>query len=377
MILMLSAAHPPDDMRVVRKEGAALAAAGWEVVHLCPGPGGALPPVAGVAIETVAGRGRLSRLPALYRRALALRPRAVHASEPDAWALARLLGARLGCRVVLDVHEHYPTRLDARLPAVLRPWARAGLGLVLRGLARGADALVLAKEGLARDYPGAPRPTEVRNHALPPEGIAPRRHGPGPMTLLHLGAIGVARGWPQMLQALALGPEGTRLLVIGRFTDGSEDAFRARAEALGLASRITLAGWLPAEAALARAAAEADVNLILFQPGEENHRLALPHKLFDGMALGLPVVAPAFAEPVARIVQEAGCGLLADVTRPEAIAAALRILTDPARRAAMGEAGRQAACTRWGWPAEAARLVGLYRALMAGEAGAVRLSSLE
>src|SRR3712207_9086675 len=29
---MLSAAHPPDDLRVVRKEGAALAAAGWREI---------------------------------------------------------------------------------------------------------------------------------------------------------------------------------------------------------------------------------------------------------------------------------------------------------------------------------------------------------
>lgn len=368
MILMLSAAHPADDMRVVRKEGAALVAAGWEVTHLCPGPGGALPAVAGVAIETVAGRGRLSRLPALYRRAMALRPRAIHASEPDAWAVARLVGARLGCRVVLDVHEHYPSRLDARLPAPLRPMARRVLRGVLGRLARGADAVVLAKEGLAADYQGAPRLVEVRNHALTPEGLAPRCHGPGPLTLLHLGAIGVARGWPQMLDALALCPPATRLLVIGRFTDGSEDAFRARAEALGLTPRITLAGWMPAEAALARAGAEADVNLILFQPGEENHRLALPHKLFDGMALGLPVIAPGFAEPVAAILRDTGCGLLVDVTRPQAIAEAVSALADPARRAAMGEAGREAATTRWGWPAEADRLVRLYRALLGGEA---------
>lgn len=367
MILMLSAAHPADDMRVVRKEGAALVEAGWEVTHLCPGRGGPLPPVAGVAIETVAGGGRLSRLPALYRRAMALRPRAIHASEPDAWAVARLVGARLGCRVVLDVHEHYPSRLDARLPAPLRPLARGALRAVLGRLARGADAVVLAKEGLAADYPGAPRAVEVRNHALAITGLAPRLHGPGPLTLLHLGAIGVARGWPQMLDALVLCPPGTRLLVIGRFTDGSEEAFRARAGELGLMPRITIAGWMPAEAALARAAAEADVNLILFQPGEENHRLALPHKLFDGMALGLPVIAPGFAEPVAAILEDTGCGLLVDVTRPEAIAAAVVELADPARRAAMGAAGREAADTRWGWKIEAENLLGLYKALLGRE----------
>jgi len=369
VILLLSAAHPFDDMRVVRKEGAALVEAGYAVTHLCPGPGGPLPPVEGVRIETLAGRGRAARLPALYRRAVALRPAVIHASEPDAWAVARLAAARVGARVVLDVHEHYPSRLDGRLPAPLRPVARAALGLALRGLALGADAIVLAKDGLARDYPARVPQVAVRNHALVPAGLPRRSHGPGPLTLLHLGAIGVARGWPQLLAAMSLSPPGTRLLVIGRFTDGSEAAFHADAARRGLSPRITCAGWMPAEAALARAAAEADVNLVLFQPGEENHRLALPHKLFDGMALGLPVIAPTFAEGVAGIVRGAGCGLLVDVTSPAGIAAAIRAMADPARRAAMGNAGWDAARNAWGWPAEAAKLVKLYRGLMTGNVG--------
>ncbi|TCH96610.1 glycosyltransferase [Roseococcus sp. SYP-B2431] len=365
MILLLSAAHPPDDMRVVRKEGAALAAAGWRVMHLCPGAGGPLPPVGGVAIDTVAGRSRLRRLPALYRRAVALRPAVIHASEPDSWAVALLAGARCGARVVLDVHEHYPSRLDGRLPAALRPVARAALRLAMRAMGRAADAVVLAKEGLAADFTARTPLVAVRNHALVPAGLPRREHRDGPITLLHLGAIGVRRGWPQLLAAMALAPAGTRLLVIGRFTDGSEADFREAAERAGLAGRIEVAGWMPAEAALARAAAEADVNLVLFQPGEENHRLALPHKLFDGMAIGLPVIAPDFATGVAGIVRGAGCGVLVDVGSPACIAAAVTALTDRAARVRLGDAGWRAARGPWGWAAEAERLVELYRGLTA------------
>jgi len=116
LVLMLSAAHPPDDIRVVRKEGAALAAAGWRVRHLAPGTA-PLAPVAGVAIETFPRRpgwaGRLRALPALARRAAASGAAVIHASEPDAWAAAILAGRRGGARVVIDVHEHYPSRLDA------------------------------------------------------------------------------------------------------------------------------------------------------------------------------------------------------------------------------------------------------------------------
>ncbi|MDB5415620.1 MAG: hypothetical protein JWR10_3955 [Rubritepida sp.] len=361
MILLLSAAHPADDMRVVRKEGAALVAAGWAVTHLCPGPAG--PPITGVVIEAVSGNSRLRRLPALYRRAVALKPAVIHASEPDAWAVALLAGARCGARVVLDVHEHYPSRLDSRLPTWLRPVARLALRLAMRGMGWLADAVVLAKDGLTADFSAACPRIAVRNHALISPSLPRRIHRDGPVTLLHLGAIGVRRGWPQLLDALVLAPAGTRLLVIGRFTDGSEPAFHAAAATAGLTDRIEVTGWMPAQAALARAAAEADINLVLFQPGEENHRLALPHKLFDGMAIGLPAIVPDFATGVAGIVREAGCGVLVDVTSPAAIATAIVALTDPAARTRLGDAGWRAARGAWGWEAEAVRLVELYRGL--------------
>jgi glycosyltransferase involved in cell wall biosynthesis len=61
-----------------------------------------------------------------------------------------------------------------------------------------------------------------------------------------------------------------------------------------------------------------------------------------------------------------GCGVLADVSDPAAVAAAVRSLAESARRQAMGNAGRLAAEGEWGWPAEAERLVALYRELAAG-----------
>ena len=358
--LLLSAAHPPADTRVVRKEGAALAAAGYRVVHLCPGGADAPAAVDGVAIVTHRHR-RLRGLLRLARDAAALRPAVIHASEPDAWLAALVAARRCGARVVLDVHEHYPSRLDARLPGMLRPLARAGIAAACRLMGRAADAVVVAKDGLEGAFAGA-RIVAVRNYAPAPVA-PPRTHASGPLVLGHLGAVTRARGWPCMLEALARSAPGTRLRLIGRFTDGSEAAFHAHAAALGLSARVEVTGWLPQDAALARLR-DCDMALVLFQRGEENHRLALPHKLFDAMAAGLPVIAPAFAEEVAAVVRRAGCGLLVDSGDAAAVATAVGALADPARRAAMGGAGWRAARGGFAWEGEAARLVALYRGLL-------------
>ena len=360
LVLMLSAAHPAEDVRTVVKEGATLAAAGWRVVHLAPGA--AAGTLHGVELRGHGGAGRgwrarLRGIPALARQAAALRPAVIHAHEPDSWAAALLAARRIGARVVLDVHEHYPSRLDARLPRPLRPATRGMLAALCRLAAWRADAVVVAKDGIAAPFG---RCTPVRNYAED-AAVVPRRHDAGPLRLVHLGALGAARGAFAMLDALALLPEA-RLVLVGRFTDGSETAFDARAQATGVAARIEKHGWLPRDAALGEAA-RCDIALVLFQPGVENHRLALPHKLFDAMLCGLPVIVPAFAEEVSRIVAEAGCGIAIDTADAAAVARAVATLTDPAQRAALGARGRAAALMRFAWSGEAARLVALYAAL--------------
>jgi glycosyltransferase involved in cell wall biosynthesis len=364
-ILMLSAAHPLDDLRIVAKEGAALAAAGYRVLHLAPGTD---PPRMLHGVELRGGGkapkgwiGRLRAIPRLARQAAALRPAVIHAHEPDSWVAACVAGWRCGARVVFDVHEHYPSRLDTHLPRVLRPLGRLAVTMACRGLARLADAVVVAKDGLDGAFGGLARCTKVRNYAADP-GIAPRRHGPGPLRLLHLGALGERRGAFTMLALLARVP-GTRLVLVGRFTDGSEAQFDALARAMGIGGRIEKHGWLPREVALEQAA-RCDVALVLFQPGIENHRLALPHKLFDAMACGLPVIVPDFATEVAAVVEESGCGIPLDTSDPDALAGAVRALADPSARAAMGALGRAAALGRYGWGGEAARLIALYDRLL-------------
>jgi glycosyltransferase involved in cell wall biosynthesis len=362
-VVLLSAAHPPADIRVVMKEGRSLAEAGYAVTHLCPAPLAAGAPncVAGVAIKTFPGRrgawARLFGIPRLARRAAAEGAGVIHASEPDAWVAALLAGWWTQARVILDVHEHYPSRLDAKAVFWLRPvlrWLLLGLCWVL---GRAADAVVVAKDGLEGPFGGPGRVVQVRNYAL--GDVSPRVHVPGPLTLVHLGALTQARGAAQMLDALALCPPDTRLCLIGRFTDDSEPAFWAKASALGLTARITALGWLPHEAALA-AASRCDIALILFQPGAENHRLALPHKLFDAMLAGLPVIAPAQAEEVAAVIEAAACGALVDTANPAAIAEEVWLLAQPTRRAVLGRAGREAALAHYSWAGEAARLVALY-----------------
>lgn len=371
-ILFLSSTHHADDRRVVALQATSLAAAGFGVLHLCR-EGRAPPP--GVPTRTLRRRpgllGRLAMLPRLLAATLRVRPATIQASEPDTWAVALLAKALTGCRVVFDVHEDYadPHRL-ARLPAWLRRPAAGAIRGVFRPMSRWTDAAVLATPVLAERFPAAPdRPPRVLVRNLVPrhEAEAMPRAAPdaaGPLRLVALGAMGRLRGWPVTLDALARAADPTiRLEVIGPFTDGSAAAFAATAERLGLGGRVTAIGTLPRADALARAA-KAHAALVLFAPGPANHEAALPHKLFEAMALGLPVVVAETCRPAAALVRRTGCGLVVDSADPASVAAAFEALAaDPALRARMGVAGRQALGDDYAWEDDASRLAALHQRL--------------
>jgi len=126
----------------------------------------------------------------------------------------------------------------------------------------------------------------------------------------------------------------------------------AKAAASGV-DGIVFTGALP-HAAMPAALAAADVGIAPFDVSA-HAPLSLgfywsPLKMFEYMAAGLPVVAPA-VDRIPRLVAHEREGLLYDPGRPDALADALLRLTDPALRASLGAAARDRAVRSYGWDA--------------------------
>ena len=123
--------------------------------------------------------------------------------------------------------------------------------------------------------------------------------------------------------------------------DGADaTALRARLAAGGPAS-VRMLGAVPAERVPALYS-ETDVAVVMLRdlPIFEG---ALPTKMLEAMAAARPVVLAARGE-AARLVEAAECGVVVAPEDPRALAAALTSLAaDPARRTAMGAAGRRIA----------------------------------
>ena len=105
--------------------------------------------------------------------------------------------------------------------------------------------------------------------------------------------------------------------------------------------------------------AAADVGVAPFDVGR-HAPLSLgffwsPLKLFEYMASGLPVVAPAI-DRITHLVGDGAEGLLYDADDPAALAGAIARLCDPALRRRLGAAARARAVRDYGWDRHCERL---------------------
>lgn len=234
----------------------------------------------------------------LARLSLRRRFDVVHVhNPPDFLIVAALVPKLLGSRVVFDVHDLSSDMFAMRFPSAW--WARVGergLRKMEQVACRVADVVITVHEPyraeLARRGASADRTLVVLNTVdealLPNPSRPPSRH---PFRIVYHGTVTPHYGVGLLVQALGD--------VIERVADarleiyGEGDAVRelaADAEALGIAARLTMTGELLPQAEVLRRVQGASVGVIPNLPTQLD-QFALSTKLFEYVALGIPVVS--------------------------------------------------------------------------------------
>jgi glycosyltransferase involved in cell wall biosynthesis len=228
----------------------------------------------------------------------------------------------------------------------------------------GAAAWFEATEAIARRWP-ATRTRIVHNY---PKSLFEVPAGePVPIDrdrLLFVGALTEVRGIREMLGAVrtlrATHPT-LRLDLVGPVKDAPLGTLAAAAEAEGWCRHTP---WLPPEqlAAYCRGAA---VGLVPYLPIRD-HLEALPTKIFEYMAMGIPILASDF--PLWRdLIEHSGCGRVAAPTEAALAETLGAMLADPAALARCAERGRESYRAGYRWESEREQLRWHFERAMSGE----------
>lgn len=276
--------------------------------------------------------------------------------------------------VVFDLHEDYPSMIADEVTStagrIVFKELRALHRLERVSLAAADHCLVVVEEQRQRliGLGVAPERVTVVPNVLDLADLPPAPEYARPpddeVVFLYTGIFGPTRGLAQLLDAMAKNPKepAMRVVLVG---DGEERAALERqAKALGLEDRVTFAGWQPHDR-LGEYMASANVGLVphVKTPHVET---TMPNKIYEFLAYGLPLVT-SDAAPLARLVDEAECGVAVDVEDPERFAAALfDMASNVERRRGYGAAGRRFVVNRHNWSKLGApALLGAYASLFA------------
>jgi len=362
-VVIFSTAQRTTHPRIFHKQARSLSQAAYNVVLFAQGPHDDLKD--GVQIRALTQRSsRLRRVLSslkLIRTILKEKADIHHFHVPELIPVG-LLFRLLGKKVIYDAHEDLPKNITSK--SYLPPWFRPVLSAVINPLekwaARRMSAVVAATDSIQRRFPGA---TVLHNYPIL-EYIPGSKDTPPPRErfrpfVAYFGTIMGVLGATEMLAAAdaVCGRFPIKLKIFGEFEN---DAIRSQ---IVNSSRAVDYGGLIPMADVYHSYAGALAGLVLYHPCP-NHVEAMPNKIFECMACGVPLIASDF--PLWRkIIYDQGCGLVVDPLNVSQIAdAIIYLLEHPEEAKKMGQRGRELAERKYNWESEAKKLLFLYERLL-------------
>lgn len=282
---------------------------------------------------------------AMIEAAAAHEPFAIHAN--DLWtALIGLEAARrTGAKCVADFHEwtaenvsydvgtqswraHDPAMAAAFLEMEILTLRRAALTITVNNtIARALEDLAGLEKGdvaVIRNIPKLDAVPTREYRSLKEELGLPR----DAFVVLYQGGTGPSRLIEPIIQSLVYAKDAY-LVIRGPSLDLFGDDYRRVAGRAGVSRRVILCDPVPSRDVVA-AAAGADAGIWTLPDISKNFRYALPNKVFEYLAAGLPLLVANYPEPRA-IVDENACGLHFDPYSPRSIGAAInKMMSDRA-----------------------------------------------
>lgn len=362
-ICHLTSAHPQNDIRIFVKECCSLADAGYEVHLIVPNTKD--DQKNGVIIHGIenSNTNRFIRMTKtvwkVYKSARKVDAEIYHFHDPELLLIGLLLKLK-GKKVIYDVHEDVPRQMLAKkwIPRRLRkPISRVFEGFENYCASR-LDSIVTATPFIRERFLKINRNTiDVNNFPILKEfkdiNLDFRTKD---RAVCYVGKIDEIRGIFELLEAIKLAEK--KLLLAGKFNTASE---RNKA--------MSMEGWKNTEDLgflnrneIANIMERSMGGLVVLHP-KVNYLDALPIKMFEYMAAGIPVVASNF--PLWKeIVDENRCGVCVDPFNINEISNAINwIIKNPSEAERLGRNGRLAVEQKYNWENERQKLYKVYESI--------------
>lgn len=256
-------------------------------------------------------------------------PDLIHCNDANTLVPGYIASKVLKVPFVYDSHELWLHRAT-RKHRIIAPHVEAVIEKVTVPAAAGVTTVSQSiADWLAKEYALTVTPTVVRNVPKAIENVPGRLRSMAGLSssdriISFSGGLNSTRGIDVVVKALAHLPANTHFVMLGFGTVEYLDELNELAKSIGVENRIHVVGPVKADE-VAGTLSDSDVAYVYLKPDCLNHKFALPNKLFEAIAAGLPVVASNLPE-ISKLVTSYGVGQVFDGEDPVDLAAAIEVV---------------------------------------------------
>jgi len=364
-VCILTSVHMALDIRIFHKQAKTLAKAGYDITLIAQHDKDEV--VDGVKVIALPRpTNRLLRILGtwnIYNLALKQRADIYHFHDSELLPAGLLLKLTTKSKVIYDVHEDVPKDILTKrwIPSVFRMPLAYLFDKLEKKISSRLDYVVTATDSIEKNFEGVIKVVTINNYPILLLIKQSSVRVPRQVIVIYTGILCEERGISEIVRAMACldSSKNVRLRLYGKFDPVS---YREKITKLEGFDRVEYLGWIRPEF-MWQKMSNATAGIVCFHP-YPNHINAMPNKIFEYMAAGLPVIASNF-QLWREIVEGNNCGLTVNPLNPGEIAGAITYLMEHSEKARkMGDNGRKAVLEKYNWENEGKKLLDLYKHLL-------------
>jgi len=362
-IVHLTSAHQRYDTRIFIKMCSSLAKNKNYEVSLVVADGKGDETKNSVNIVDVGAKsgGRISRMTTtvkkIFQRAIEIDSDIFHLHDPELMPIGLKL-KKMGKKVIFDAHEDLPKQLLGKpyLNKFLLTILSKAVDIYENYACKRFDAIVTATPFIRDKFLKINQNTvDINNFPILEELANTTSWSEKKDEVCYIGGIAKIRGIKEIVKAMEF-TQNIRLNLAGTFTE--KDIEKEVKEYDGWVN-VNELGFLSREE-IHKTLSSSKAGLVTLYP-TINYIEALPVKMFEYMAAGIPVISSDI-KLWKEIVESNNCGICVDPLDPKEIAKAInKIIKNNVKADQMGENGRKAVVEKYNWSIEEQKLYQIYQ----------------